>query len=66
VPIIVVLVLLAIDVWIYFDAKRQAQEGAPVVFTWGSLRVDRPGEWLVGCLLLSIIFVPLYFTGRRH
>jgi hypothetical protein len=30
------------------------------------LRVDTPTEWFVACLLLTILFVPLYLAGRRQ
>ena len=48
------------------DAKTQAEHGVPVAFTWGSFKVDTPTEWFVACLLLSILFIPLYFFGRGH
>jgi hypothetical protein len=65
-PFVIVVVILAVDVGIYLDAKTQADRGTPVVFTWGSLRIDTPVEWLIGCVFLWIIVVPLYLTGRRH
>jgi len=66
VPLVVLLALLATDLWVYTDAKAQAEHGAPVVFTWGSFKVDTPTEWFVACLLLSILFIPLYLAGRRQ
>jgi len=64
-PIVVVLV---VDLWLYADAKAQAKSGRPVVFSTGAFVVDTPEAWLVGSLLLSIIFIPLYLSiriGRR-
>ena len=66
IPIVVLLVVVAIGLWVYMDAKVQADHGEPVVFTWGSLRVDTPTQWFVASLLVTILFVPLYFAGRRQ
>jgi hypothetical protein len=66
VPVLVLLALLATDLWVYMDAKTQAEHGVPVAFTWGSFKVDTPTEWFVACLLLSILFIPLYLVGRGH
>jgi hypothetical protein len=62
VPILIVLVLLAIDRWVYVDAKAHAERGTPVVFSSGTFKVDTPAGWALGCLLLSILFFPLYLA----
>jgi hypothetical protein len=64
VPILVVLLLGAIDLWVYVDAKAHSKRGTPVVFSTGFLTVDTPTAWFCGCLLLSIDFIPLYITIR--
>jgi hypothetical protein len=66
VPIVILLVVLATDVWVYVDARAQAERGMPVVLSFGSLKVTTPAAWFVGCLLLWIVFLPLYITGRSH
>jgi hypothetical protein len=66
VPIVVLLVVVAIGTWVYMDAKVQAEHGEPVVFTWGSLKVDTPAQWFVASLLVAVLFVPLYLAGRRQ
>ena len=68
VPILVLLVLvvLATDVWVYVDAKALCERGTPVVFSIGTFRVDTPAAWFFGCLFLWIVFFPLYITGRRQ
>ena len=66
VALLILLVVAATDAWIYFDAKRQRDLGEPVVLTVGSLRVETPEAWLLACIVLWIIAVPLYLTGRRH
>jgi hypothetical protein len=63
-PILVLLLLGAIDLWVYVDAKAHSERGTPVVFSTGFLTVDTPAAWFFGCLLLSIVFIPLYITIR--
>jgi hypothetical protein len=48
-PLIVLAVLLIIDAWVYSDARAYAELGTPVVLSIGSLTIDSPGAWFVGC-----------------
>jgi hypothetical protein len=64
VPVFVLVVILAIDAWVYQDAKRCADEGAPVVLRVGTFVLATPTQWFVACLLLWIIFFPLYLVSR--
>ena len=64
VPVLVVFVILAIDLWVYADAKQRADQGAPVVLRIGAVVVETPATWFVGCLLLWILFFPLYMVSR--
>ena len=64
VPLGVLLAILAIDLWIYNDARAHRADGRPVVAMLGSLTIDTPEAWLAGCLLLSIVFIPLYLAAR--
>ena len=64
VPVLVVLVILAIDQWVYADAKQRADKGAPVVLRIGAFVVETPATWFIGCLLLWILFFPLYMVSR--
>lgn len=64
VPVLVVLVIVAIDVWVYSDSKQRADQGAPVVVRIGAFVVETPATWFVGCLLLWILFFPLYMVNR--
>lgn len=66
VPILVLLALLATDLWVYADAKAHSERGTPVVFSVGSLKVDTPASWFFGCLLLWILFFPFYITSRNQ
>jgi hypothetical protein len=53
IPILVLLLLLGVDRWVYVDAKIHARRGSPVSFSVGDFRVDTPAAWAVGCLLAS-------------
>lgn len=64
VPVLVLLVILAIDLWVYADAKQRADQGAPVVVRIGAFVLETPETWFVGCLILWIIFFPLYMVSR--
>jgi hypothetical protein len=67
VPIIVLVVLLAVDGWVYADAKEQLEQGNRVSVSLGSFRVESPQAWFLGCLILWVVFFPLYLTvtGRN-
>lgn len=64
VPILILLLLGAIDLWVYVDAEAHSKRGTPVVFSTGFFTVDTSAAWFFGCLLLSIVFIPLYLTIR--
>jgi hypothetical protein len=64
VPVLVLLVILAIDLLVYADAKQRADQGAPVVLRIGAFVLETPETWFVVCLVLWIIFFPLYMVSR--
>jgi hypothetical protein len=66
VPILVLLPVLATDLWVYADAKAHDERGTPVVASIGSLVVDTPAAWFFGCLLLWVLFFPLYIARRNQ
>ena len=66
VPIIVVLVIIGTDLWVYTDARTRAEHGHPVVLSVGSIQLDSPQVWTVVCLLLWIFCFPLYLATRNH
>jgi hypothetical protein len=66
VPIFVLIAVLAIDLWVYTDAKALGERGRPVVVSIGSLKVDTPVAWFFGCLILWILFFPLYMMARNQ
>jgi hypothetical protein len=64
VPTLYLLVVLATDAWVYADARAQTERGTSVVLTFGRLAVDTPAAWVLWCLLLWVVFFPLYLTAR--
>jgi hypothetical protein len=64
-PLTVLLAIVTIDLWVYTDARKRRDNGRPVVVAIGSLTIDSPEAWLAGCLLLSILFTPLYLAARN-
>jgi hypothetical protein len=69
-PILVLLVALFIDlgtaVWVHADAKAESEGGTPVVFSAGFLEVDTPAAWFFTCLLMWILFLPIYVITSRN
>lgn len=63
VPILALLVVLAIDVWVYVDARERLRQGNPVSVSLGSFRLETPETWFLGCLILWVVFFPLYLTA---
>jgi hypothetical protein len=63
-PLIVLAALFGVDLWVYADATAHAQGGTPVVISFGSFTVETPGAWFVACLVLSLLFIPLYIANR--
>lgn len=64
--IAVLLVILSVDVWVYTDARKRRRDGRPVSVSIGTFSVETPEAWFVGCLILWVVFVPLYLTAAGH
>jgi hypothetical protein len=64
-PLIVVAALLVFVFWVFSDASTHARNGTPVTSSIGSLTLDTPAAWAAACLVLSVIFIPLYVSARR-
>ena len=65
-PIVVVILVLGTDIWVYTDARTRAEQGDPVVFSIGSMRLDSPEVGAVVCLLLWVFAFPIYLASRNH
>jgi hypothetical protein len=64
--LVILLILVASDWWVYEDAKSCEARGRPVHVTLGSFHLDTPATWGIACLVLWVFFFPLYLTGRSH
>ncbi len=64
-PVLLLLLVLGTDLWVYLDAETRLARRRPVVAELGGLRLDTPLAWLLGCLLLWVFFLPLYLRARR-
>ena len=64
-PLVILGIGITADLWVYADAKRRADSGSPVVFEAGTFVIDTPAAWAAGCLILWILFFPLYLTSRE-
>lgn len=64
-PTVVLLAILTVAMWVYRDAREHRDSGRPVAITIGSLTIDTPEAWLTGCLVFSIVFIPIYLVARQ-
>jgi hypothetical protein len=46
------------------DARSRVKLDRPVVARFGDLTVDRPEVWAALCLLVLVLFLPLYLVAR--
>ena len=51
--------------WVLQDARARTERGRPVAVVLIGLTIEDPQVWAALCLLLSVIFVPLYLVARR-
>lgn len=71
-PAVVSLFVLGVglgsDVWVLGDARRRVRRGERVAVGVGGLRVESPEAWFLGCVVLWVVFMPLYLTasGRNN
>ncbi len=64
VPLVVV---AGLDAWVYVDASGRRGTAREVSVTIaGRVTIDQPATWLVGCVVLFVMFFPLYLLARRH
>ena len=57
---------LGSDLWVLSDARRRLERGERVSVAIGRLRVETPEAWFLGCVVLWVIFLPLYLTASGH
>jgi hypothetical protein len=65
--ILLLVIVVGSDAWVYTDARARAERGRPVTFAYGSFVVETPIAWFLGCLVVWVLFFPLYLTmsGRN-
>jgi hypothetical protein len=64
-PMVLLLAALAVDVWIFMEARARDTRGREVVATIGPVTFSTPTQWFLGCLLLWVFVVPLYLVARN-
>lgn len=65
VPFAALAAVLVTCAWVYRDARDHVAAGTPVVLEIGSFRVDTPQTWAACCLVLFVLFLPLYLAARN-
>jgi hypothetical protein len=63
-PVALLVVVLVVDVRVYLDALALADQRRPVVASIGRLVLETPTAWTIACLLLWIVFFPMYLVAR--
>jgi hypothetical protein len=66
VPFVLLALLLLTVAWVYQEATTHREAGEPVVLWSGSLRVETPAAWATFCLVLWVVFFPLYLRARQR
>ena len=64
-PVVLLIVVLATDVWAYREAHARRAAGQSVIASVGPVTISTPEQWFLGCLLLWIFVFPLYLVARR-
>jgi hypothetical protein len=66
VPILLLLVVLTTDFWVYQDSGSRLAGGEPVTGTLGPFRLESPTVCFIACLVLWIVAFPLYLVARSQ
>ncbi len=65
-PVVVLLVVLATDLWVYTDARTRSERSSPVALSIGVFELNTPIVWFLACLILWIVFFPAYLVTRNQ
>ena len=60
------IVVVALDVWVYVDANARLGTSREVTASIGSFTLDTPLVWFLTCVILFVFFFPLYLVARRE
>jgi hypothetical protein len=61
---LVAAVVAATSLWVLGDARSRAEAHRPVVARFGDVTIDKPEVWAVLCLVVVVLFLPLYLAAR--
>lgn len=64
-PFVLLAVALVVDAWVYVDARSRSAHDDAVVASVGPVTLSTPEHWLIGCVLLWILVLPLYLVARQ-
>jgi len=64
-PLVLLLIVIATDAWVYVDARSRRDSGQDVVASVGPIAFSAPEHWLLGCIVLWIVVLPMYLVARR-
>ena len=64
-PVIAALVVVGLSLWVFSDARARHGTQGEVTVTIGSMHIDRPEVWAACCLVVIVVFFPLYLVARR-
>lgn len=65
-PLVLLALLLLTVAWVYQDATTHAEDGERVVLWTPAFRLESPAAWAAVCLVLWVLFFPLYLRARRQ
>ena len=65
-PLAFLVLVVILDAWVYVDAQRRSNARRPVVASIGTLVLETATAWLLACLLLWVLFFPMYLVARSN
>lgn len=66
VPLLLVGALVVCVAWVLRDARAHTVAGRPVVVRFGTVQIEQPEVWAGACLLVWVLFFPLYLKARSE
>lgn len=64
-PLLIAVAAVCVDAWVFIDARRWLRAGTPVECRLGTLHIATPIGWALACVVLFVVFVPIYLVARR-
>jgi hypothetical protein len=65
-PLALLVLVVILDVWVYVDAHHRSEARRPVVASIGTVVLETPAAWLLACLVLWVLFFPMYLVARSN